>query len=198
VWEVAEILDTTRPSLLLRIRDRSDAGAWRTFDAVYRPMLQRFVRARGLGPEDADDIAQQCLTAVADRIAEFSYDPQKGRFKSWLRTLVNNRVRNLLRDRHEQQGQTSDFHNIPEPAPPPDEAFDRIWMEEHVWHCLRELRGEVEEVTFRAFQQYVIEQRPIEQVCQELKLTAGNVHTIKWRLTQRVAARMRELLDGLE
>ena len=38
-------MDTTRPSLLLRIRDRGDAGAWRTFDAIYRPMLYRFALA---------------------------------------------------------------------------------------------------------------------------------------------------------
>jgi RNA polymerase sigma-70 factor (ECF subfamily) len=191
-------VDTTRPSLLLRIRDRSDRRAWETFDALYRPMLQRFARARGLGETDAEETAQQCLATIADRIAEFSYDPQKGRFKGWLCTLVNNRVRNLLRDRREQQGETADFEATPQREPTPDEAFDRIWMEEHLWHCLRELRGEVEETTFLAFQSYVIEQRPIEQVCQELKLTPNNVYTIKWRLTERVAAKMRELLDGLE
>lgn len=191
-------MDTTRPSLLLRIRDPSDAGAWRTFDALYRPMLERFARARGLSPEDAEDIAQQCLAVITDRSAEFSYDPQKGRFKGWLRTLVNNRVRNLLRDRREFQGDTADFQNLPEPEPTPDEAFERIWAEEHLWHCLRELRGEVEEPTFLAFLHYVIEQRPIEQVCGELNLAPGNVYTIKWRLTQRVAVKMRELVDGLE
>ena len=191
-------MDTTRPSLLLRIRDRSDRSAWETFDALYRPMLQRFARARGLSAADAEETAQQCLASIADRIAEFSYDPQKGRFKGWLCTLVNNRVRNLLRDRREQQGETADFEATPQREPTPDEAFDRIWMEEHLWHCLRELRGEVEETTFLAFQSYVIEQRPIEQVCEELKLTSNNVYTIKWRLTERVAAKMRELLDGLE
>jgi RNA polymerase sigma-70 factor (ECF subfamily) len=184
--------------MLLRIRDRSDSGAWQTFDAIYRPMLQRFAQARGLSPADAEEIAQQCLAVIADRIVEFSYDPQKGRFKSWLRTLVNNRVRNLLRDRREQQGQTADFAEVQQREPSPDEAFDRIWMEEFLWHCLRDLRAEVEETTFRAFQAYVIEQRPIEEVCAELKLTPNNVYTIKWRLTERVAARMRELLDGLE
>jgi RNA polymerase sigma-70 factor (ECF subfamily) len=191
-------VDTTRPSLLLRIRDPSDAGAWQTFDALYRPMLQRFARSRGLSAEDAEDVAQQCLAVITDRIAEFSYDPQKGRFRSWLRTLVNNRVRNLLRDRRELQGETADFQNLAERAPSPEEAFDQIWAEEHLWHCLRELRGEVEEATFLAFQQYVIEQRPIEQVCRELNLAPGNVYTIKWRLTQRVADKMRELVDGLE
>jgi RNA polymerase sigma-70 factor (ECF subfamily) len=183
---------------LLRIRDRSDTEAWRTFDALYRPMLERFARARGLSADDAEDIAQQCLTAVADKITEFSYELAKGRFKSWLRTLVNNRVRNLLRDRHEEQARPADFQSVQQRETAPDAAFDQIWMEEHLWHCLRELRAEVDETTYLAFQHYVIEQWPVERVATTLGLSSNNVYTIKWRLTERIAAKMSELLDGTE
>ncbi len=191
-------MDTTRPSLLLRIRDRDDVAAWSTFDAIYRPLLVRYAHNCGLHPADAEDVAQQCLAVISDKIAEFTYEPQRGRFKSWLRTLVGNRVRNWARGRHEQQGGTGTFAIPSEREPAPDEAFDRIWQEEHLWHCLRELRAEVENTTYQAFAQYVLEQRPLAEVCAALHLTANNVYTIKWRLTQRVAAKMRELVDGFE
>ena len=45
----------TRASLLLRIRDPKDNAAWKEFDAIYRPMLQRFARTMGLGAADAED-----------------------------------------------------------------------------------------------------------------------------------------------
>ncbi len=191
-------MDTTRPSLLLRIRDRSDADAWRTFDAIYRPMLHRFAKSNKLSDADADDITQQCLTVISEKMAEFPYDRSKGKFKSWLRTMVNNRVRNLWRDRRERQAETGAFRNLEQPDPPPDEEFDRIWMQEHLWHCLRELQSEVERPTYLAFQHYVVEQWPIERVCSELSMTPNNVYTIKWRLTEKVAAKMKTLLDGLE
>jgi len=191
-------MDTTRPSLLLRIRDRSDTSAWRTFDAIYRPILQRFARARGLSSDAAEDVTQHCLAAVCEHIGEFTYDPQKGRFKSWLRTLVNNRVRDLLRGRCDLQGETNDFQSAQEREPAPDEVFEGIWMEEHLAHCLHELRTEVEETTFRAYFHYVIEEWPIDRVCAELGLKPNNVYTVKWRMTERVAARMRELVDGSE
>ncbi len=191
-------MDTTRPSLLLRIRDHADIGAWQTFDAIYRPMLFRFGRASGLSHADAEDVAQHCLTAVADHIQEFSYDPRKGRFKSWLRTLVNNRVRNLRRRPIEHQANTADFRDQQQREPAPDEVFDRIWMEEHLWHSLGELRAEVDETTFLAFQHYVIDQWPIDKVCNELGLKPNNVYTIKWRLTERVAEKMKDSLDGTE
>ncbi len=191
-------MDTTRPSLLLRIRDRGDAAAWRLFDALYRPMLERFARARGLSAGEAEDVAQHCLAQIADHIGEFTYNPAQGRFKGWLRTLVNNRIRNLIRDRHEHQGESRDFQAPQTREATPEAEFERIWLEEHLWHCLRELQAEVEDRTYRAYVAYVIEQQPIEVVCAALDLTPQNVYTIKWRLTERVAARMRELVDGLE
>lgn len=194
-------MDTTRPSLLLRIRDPSDGAAWRTFDAIYRPMLCRFARARGLTHEDAEDVAQQCLGAIADKIAEFDYDPGKGRFKGWLRTLVNNRVRNLLRARQAKPTAGGDAVQQADTQPDaasPDEIFEQLWLQEHLWHCLRELRTEVEEKTYQAYEAYVIDERPLSRVCEEFGLTPNNVYTLKWRLTQRVAAKMKELLDGLD
>lgn len=191
-------MDTTRPSLLLRIRDRNDAGAWHTFDSIYRPMLQRFAHSCGLGDEASEDVAQHCLTVIAERIGEFVYDPEKGRFKGWLRTMVTNRVRTMARGRHERQAGSDVFRDLPQREDTPQEVFDRIWLEEHLWHCLRELRGEVEEHTYLAFQYHVIDQWPVEKVCAELGLKPNNVYTIKWRLTQRVADKMRELLDGIE
>lgn len=44
----------TNPSLIVRLRDRSDATAWERFVDLYRPAIVRFLERRGLGPcEDA-------------------------------------------------------------------------------------------------------------------------------------------------
>ncbi len=95
-------------------------------------------------------------------------------------------------------GGTANFDAAQTREAAPEEVFDSIWLQEHLWHCLRELRDEVEPATYRAFLAYVVEQQPVEQVCAASGLTAQNVYTIKWRLTERVAAKMRELVDGAE
>lgn len=186
-------MDTTRPSLLLRIRDPADAEAWKTFDGVYRPMLCRFARARGLGAADAEDVAQHCLSAIASHIREFEYDPCRGRFKGWLRTLVNNHVRNLLRNRRPEAARTGDFERPQEREAAPEEVFERFWLEEHLRSALEWLRGQVDERTYAGFERYVIQQQPAEKVSGELELSVKNLYTIKWRLTQKIAERMREL-----
>lgn len=188
-------METTRASLLIRIKDRRDARAWGEFDAIYRPMLYRFATMRGLGHAEAEDVVQHCMIAVQEHIARFDYDPRKGRFKGWLRTMVNNRVRNLLRDRHEQSAESQDFKRDQQREDAPDEVFDKLWLEEHLKHCLRLVREEVEEATFKAFQLYVIEERPVEEVCKEMNMTQNQLYKIKWRLTQKLGERMKELAE---
>lgn len=190
-------MDTTRASLLLRLRDRADAEAWTVFDRIYRPMLTRYALHMGLGRDDAEDVVQQSLTAVANHIGSFDYDPDKGRFKGWLRTLVQNKVRNALRIRKPAAAESGALRALPDEEQSPSEAFERLWMQEHLWHCLNEIRTEVEEPTYRAFEAYVLNQRPAEDVARELGFTVNHVYTIKWRLTEKVAAKMKDLVDGV-
>ncbi len=191
-------MDTTRPSLLLRIRDHADAEAWQTFDTIYRPLIYRYALAQGLADPDADDVTQYCLSAVAERIATFDYDPRKGSFKGWLRTIATNRVRNLWRDRRDRPAASGELQRPQEREPEPDEVFERIWQQEHLWHCLREVERDSDQSTYRAFVAYVLENETVEAVCAKTGLTRNNVYTIKWRLTERIAQRMKELLDGTE
>jgi RNA polymerase sigma-70 factor (ECF subfamily) len=137
-------MQTTRSSLLLRIKDRRDGAAWRQFDGIYRPMLYRFAIARGLADAEAEDVVQFCMAAIQEQIHSFEYDPSKGRFKGWLRTLVNNRIRNMMRDRHERPAESGVFQRPAEQLTP-DEEFDRLWMVEHLKHAMGLVQSEVGE-----------------------------------------------------
>ncbi|RIK68868.1 MAG: hypothetical protein DCC65_01685 [Planctomycetota bacterium] len=187
-------MDTTRASLLLRIKDPADATAWRDFDAIYRPMLKRFATMRGLEHAAAEDVVQHCMVAVYEHIRGFEYDPKKGRFKGWLRTLVNNRVRNLHRNRHEDEARTQDFRRDQERELAPDEAFERVWMEEHLRHAMQLLRKEAGDAAYAAYTAYAIDGKPVEEVCKQFDLTANQLYKLKWRLTQRLSEMLKELL----
>jgi RNA polymerase sigma-70 factor (ECF subfamily) len=159
-------MDTTRPSLLIRIKEPRNLAAWEEFDALYRPLLYRFAQLR---------------------------DARKGRFKSWLRTMVNNRWRNMIRDRHEQLAQSQDFRQAQQREETPEETFDRVWAQEHLKAAMRWLRHEVDGKTFQAFQRYVIEDQPVKEVCDTLELSANQLYKIKWRLTQQLRDKMADL-----
>ena len=187
-------MDTTRSTLLLRVQDRADSVAWGEFDRIYRPLLFKYARGRGLDESAAEDVVQHCMSGVVRYIEQFDYDPTKGRFKGWLRTLVNNRVRNMHRDRRDQPAESQDFKHESQSPPAPDDIFDQLWLREHLKHCLALIRPEVNESTFKAFRLYVMDEWPVEKVSAELDMTVNQVHKIKSRLTKKLEEKMRELL----
>lgn len=190
-------MDTTRASLLVQIKDKDDSAAWRVFDSIYRPMLLRFAIARGLDDGAADEIAQQCMVTIHQHIQSFEYDPKKGKFKSWLKTMVCNRVKNHFRDQRERCADTADFQREDCRALPPDELFEKVWMDEHLRYCLAEMRLELGEETYDAFYAYAIAERPVEDVCKETGLCSNQLYKLKWKITQTLKVKMK-VLEGAE
>src|SRR5881275_2228178 len=87
---------TTRPSLLVRLRDARDELAWSQFVEVYAPLVYGYARKHGLQDADAADLTQDVLQSVAGAVRRLDYDPQRGSFRGWLFTVVRNRFRNFL------------------------------------------------------------------------------------------------------
>ncbi len=87
----------TRPTLILRIRDHSDAIAWGEFVEAYTPLIYNFCLARGLAPTDASDVCQDVMRSVSIAIKGFDYDPTRGTFRSWLYTVTRNQLNKFFR-----------------------------------------------------------------------------------------------------
>jgi DNA-directed RNA polymerase specialized sigma24 family protein len=70
-------MEHTPASLLERLRQPGDAGAWGRFVELYTPVL--FAWARGLGLQDADaaDLVQDVLTGLVRTLPSFQYQPGK-------------------------------------------------------------------------------------------------------------------------
>src|SRR5262245_37418845 len=81
----------TRVTLLDRLRDPRDEQAWGEFVALYGPLLFRFARRRLPQDEDAADVTQEVLRAVAAG----KYRRPEGRFQKWLVTVLLNRIRDF-------------------------------------------------------------------------------------------------------
>src|SRR6516165_8924891 len=88
---------STRPSLLLRIRDPRDAEAWQTFVDVYGRLVYRHCRGRGLPHEDAENVTQEVFAQVSQAIRRFDYRPEAGRFRGWLGTVTRNEINRFLK-----------------------------------------------------------------------------------------------------
>ena len=191
-------MDTTRASLLQRVRNPKDQQSWREFFHIYEPLLYRYARARGLGRESAEELAQQCLALLTEKMPKFVYAKEKGGFKHWLRRVANNKVNDLFKKRAVPIAQSGDFRRPQEREPSPDELWEQQWEKRHLQYCLKLIQGEVAAHTYQAFEYHVIGGWSVTKVAEALEISVDQVYTAKSRVTRRLRTKMRELLGEFE
>ena len=188
----------TKSTIILRLKEDDNSQAWREFEAIYRPLLVRYARECGLDSFEAEDIAQECLTEVYRHINRFVYDKQRGGLKRWLRVMAKRRVINQRRKRRAFQAESGEFDRPQEREVLPEDAFEAIWLSEHLRYCLERIREEVQPQTCEAFQRLALDGWPVEKVCRTYDITPNNAYAIKARLTGRMRTLMAEIIGEPE
>jgi RNA polymerase sigma factor (sigma-70 family) len=194
----------TRPSLLIRLRDRSDHLAWNEFVAVYGPVIYGFARKRGLQDADAADVMQDVLRNVSSAIERLDYDPAKGRFRGWLFTITRNRVMTVLASRKRRAQASGDSGMQAALASHPD---DRDGMEAE-WELdfrrsltstvLEQVREEFSDKIWSAFWRTAVESQSVSEVGKALGMSAGSVYVAKSRVLARVRDVVQRRLEEAE
>jgi RNA polymerase sigma factor (sigma-70 family) len=108
---------------LVRIRDATDEEAWRTFVAIYAPVVYGYARRQGLQDADAAELTQEVMIEVARAIRSFEYQPERGRFRDWLKTITRRRLLRFDQKQArspEQQCDAEALERIPDHRADPD------------------------------------------------------------------------------
>jgi RNA polymerase sigma-70 factor (ECF subfamily) len=179
----------TRPSLLLRVRDHNDSAAWERFVTAYTPIVFGFCRKRGLQAADAADVAQDVMQSISQAVADFEYDPKKGRFRDWLFRVTRNKLTDHVRKRkHEAAGSgaTEVRERLEaEPAAESDQ-WEEQWRRHAFERAAAEVRSEFEDKTWKAFWATAVEGRAVKVVAEELGISTGAIYIAKSRVTARL------------
>jgi len=184
--------DVTRRSLLLRVRDASDAAAWAEFEARYRELITRYARAKGIQPADADDICQAVMAKLCRSLRGFEYDPAKGRF----RTYLNRAVRNEIAEQFSRPNRNAGTVGLDETVIAADDAgedadalWEREWENHHLRLALATVRETFDESSVTIFTR-LLAGETTESLAEAFATTTQAVHKIK----QRIRNRMHELI----
>ena len=183
--------NTTRPSLLIRIRDRQDADSWAEFFDLYSPLLYAYARDRGLNHEDAEDIRASCYETIVKRIGEFEYEQQKTGFRAWLRTMVNRRVVDLFRKKQIPNAESSDLRNVENNDESIDQLWEKNWRLHHLRYCVSLVGKRVQNSTFEAFKLLTEQGLDPTEVSQQMKMNVDQVYKIKSRMLKMISAEMK-------
>jgi RNA polymerase sigma factor (sigma-70 family) len=187
----------TRASLIVRLQADDDQAAWAEFVEIYRPVVYRLARRKGLQDADADDLVQQVLAAVAGAVRRWQPDAERGRFRAWLNRIAHNRIVNALTRRTPDRaagGLAVAELLADRPAPDgPDSALLRIeWRREVFQWAARQIRGEFQPDTWQAFWQTAVEGQSIAAVAADLGKGMGAVYTARGRVMRRLREKIAE------
>jgi RNA polymerase sigma factor (sigma-70 family) len=170
----------TRRSLLLEVASEDPKIRHRAFDdlvAGYWPAVYKYLRLKlGLGVEDAEDLTQGFFAKALEKGFLERFDPQKARFRTYLRTCLDRYAANEYKAaRRQKRGGGAhllplDFQTaegeleerpLKDEAGDPEDLFHREWVRTLFTLAVEDLRRHCEEagkeVHFRIFERYDLE-----------------------------------------
>jgi RNA polymerase sigma-70 factor (ECF subfamily) len=189
---------TTRPSLLVRLRDAADGEAWRRFVELYSSLIYGLARKRGLQDADAADVTQEVFHKVSKVIRKLEYDPRCGSFRGWLSTLTRHGLHDFLaRRKQHRQGSGDSAMQARLEEMPCNEEEEAFWEREYekrvfAW-AVERVRPSFKEPTRQAFWQVAVEGKTTDGVARELGMTVGAVYVAKCRVQARLRAEVQDL-----
>jgi RNA polymerase sigma-70 factor (ECF subfamily) len=180
---------TTHASLLARLADGQDPAAWREFHERYDELIRGFARRQNLQPADCDDVAQDVLLALSKAMPGFRYDPTKGKFRSYLKTVV---LHTIFKRAKRKPGEVNlEYIEEATHAATEDKDIEEIWEEEwrqyHIRLARRRIELEFSEADRAAFEAYALGGRDARETAQALGMSVDQVYQAKSRILKRLS-----------
>jgi RNA polymerase sigma factor (sigma-70 family) len=191
---------TTKPSLLIRLRDQGDERAWVEFTEIYGPLVYQLARRKGLQEADAQDLIQEVFRAVARAIERYDPDPARGSFRGWLSRIAGNLIINHLvaQRRHPRGTGDTDIQRLLEQQPDllaeESALFETEYRKRLLAWAAERVRGSFSEAMWQAFWRTGVEGQPVKEVAEALGMSIGTVYQYK----SRVVARIRREIDQFD
>ena len=194
-------MDATSLTLLQRIATPTGEQDWLRFYETYRPFIAKQLRTFPGLQNDADDIAQEVMLIVRKEVGGF--DRQRlGSFRCWLRNVTLNQIRGALRSRKRHavcMGDAPELEARLSEWSDPASIASKRWDEEHDQRIYEQamiaVKRQVNETTWQAFEQYVLQGKDPHRVSEELQISLDSVYLAKSRITRRLRDEIAGLID---
>ena len=184
----------TSLTLLEALRQQpNNASAWEKFVWRYRPMICAWCREWGLQGADAEDVAQDVLARLTEKLAQFQYDPSRC-FRAWLKTVTQHAWSDMIA--HRLRGSDSRMIRRLESLEAQadlkrrfEETFDRELMELAIAH----VQAKVTAPTWEAFRLTALEGLSGAEASGRLSVSVAAVFVSKHRVQKLLKEEVRRL-----
>lgn len=183
----------TRTALLRELQDQAPpVQAWSSFVDNYGPMILNWYLRWGLPRQDAEDMTQEALLRVYQKISQFQH---RGpfTFRGWLRTVAKSIWLTAWRRRKS----LATHGLLPGNSPELDllsasmrsrqiDEFEQIAQAELLNLAIERVRGRVRESSWQAFELIHYQGLTIDEVCERLRLTKASVYLASSRIRRMI------------
>ncbi len=181
---------TTRASLLHRIRSLDDEASWTEFYGIYRAFIENLARRHGLSEYRVKEVLQNTMINVAEKAAEFEYDPKKS-FRGWLAVIAFRRSVDELK-KEQAFAQLSLAKLFATGQEPSDEGMSQgeqiaqaEWEESILQAVNEELRRTSSSAHFQIYHLLIVTGMPFDEVTGLLKVSAAHIYLVKFRMVKK-------------
>ncbi len=188
----------TSESLMLRVKDPSDAVAWSTLLDIYRPVVLRMAASRGMQATDAEDLAQGVFISIARNVENWEVGEGLPPFRVWLCRIARNAIVNAItRRRPDTAAGSTSVQQLLAEVPERDAGVTEELLQDSRREAFRwaasEIKHEFKPATWSMFWQTSVDGRPIAEVAKELGRTTGAVYLARCRVMQRLKEKTGEI-----
>lgn len=182
----------TRSSMIFDLKEFSQ-DRWNNFVLVYTPLLKFWIRKKNVPQSAEDDVLQDALQKIYNSIGNFERDSAKGKFRGWLRTIVERRAADYFRSLPQDQGAPQELlDGIVNRDQKDAEEIDgeQQALEEVKARALELVRESTAEKTWQMFWKSTVEEIPPSEIAKQFDVTTAAVRVAK----QRVLKRLRDMM----
>jgi RNA polymerase sigma-70 factor (ECF subfamily) len=194
-------LSATRVTLLARLRrDPTDQAAWGEFVEQYGRHIYRWCRHWKLQDADAEDVTQDILVKLAQKLRDFAYDPSRS-FRGWLKTVAHHAWRDFVDSRFPGRSAGGDsrvwellqsLEAREDLVQKLEQAFDYEMLEA----AKVQVRLRVAPQTWEAFRLVALEGVPAVEVATRVGMQVAMVYVAKSKVQRMLQEEIRELEVG--
>jgi len=182
-------VNTTPVSLLLQVGRGDDPAAWPRLLDLLMPLLWQWAKRLNLREQDAEDLIQDVLLWLYQELPGFTYNPRRS-FRALVWTIFKRRTFDFWRTRKPLSLESGTELSCPDVPSLEEDEYREVVLS----RILTVIQTEFGEMTWRAFWEHVISDRPVAEVAAELGITKGYVYVAKARAFNRLRE-LRDLLD---
>ncbi|HCE41963.1 MAG TPA: sigma-70 family RNA polymerase sigma factor [Lentisphaeria bacterium] len=189
----------TRVTLLQKLKDSHNDVAWADFAYYYRNYIFNIARRMNLGHDDANEIVQLVLLKSWNKLGEFNYDSEKGRFRGWLCRVTGNEIRNYYRDHKKrfvsiEEFKTEDGRNTLEQITEPEieKIAEEEWEDYVPKLAWKNISGSFEDNARRTYEMFLEGKTP-EEIAGKLGISKNTVYVHKNRIREKLLPEIKRL-----